>query len=1397
MIGLTVLSAIAVVGYVASIDWNQHKDKIAEKFFEVTGKKIVFDGPISMSLLPSPYLNASNVKIYNEGESSDKPLMQINDLVANLALMPLLKGNVDVQRMVLEKPQIYFEMMDDDTLNWQQPLSEEQRQKLESTEIALNSVSLENASLNFVDEAKDINLKLDNLNAEVVAESILGPYRIEGNYVKDNNPEGFAISVGHLSDSFATTLNLVISHPVSKSYLRFDGNFLLNNHAVNGNVIFESEKLMAFAQSNWKDLNFDQNYDYPLALSLDLKVNKTKVDFANIVVKYGNTSGAGNLSFPLDGEDYAYDRGKLPERKKVEMAFNFTDLNLTPLVYTFAKEFKKYQDKDAVYAPDLDFDIIGDVKAVKSQYKDQVIKDLDLSFDVLNDDLTINHLTGVFPGDTSLDFKGELTSVEDEPNYDVEFTFNSNDFLKTLNWLGINPTLSAVSTYRKALGSANISGTMNKVQISPFSLTIDKSSVSGEAGVKIGERLDALLVLNADTINFDNYISQLPKEEQEKPFAQRMQYRFEKLGFLKDFELQIISKLGLGIYENMPFENVEFNATLLNGELDIEKLNIGSVANSKLDFSGKVKGFGGVPACENLKYAIMTHDVSALLNKFEFRAPDIDFKLLKDFESKGIITGSLDRFVTKSVSKLGNLDFVYDGLVQKKDDVFYYNGKIEAKHPDFVRMLNDFNLKYAPPAYALGLFNLESKFVGNGDRFRATELKTNVGFNEFSGDVDYDNTTGRPHILTNLNVNKFEIERFFYNHTGVPGKPLMIKPTEDEKSEFIAMPLWNRNKLNYDFYKKFDLTADLKFGILSYYGWQSEDTSFNLVLQDAEAKISKFAGKYHDGEVRGETELKMQGTPLLSGKLDFENIEINKGNWGGSKYGISGGKLSAQTNFNTTAESSEEAINNLNGNSSFDFHNTTIKGWNFAAIYDDITVREKADGLVMMVKNNLEQGNTPFNSIKGKVSFDKGAFSFSDMTMQGSNVNVDVYGDGSLPSWDMNWLFNVKYAEPTYLPGFSFSLKGKISNPVIDVDVSALYDMYNSRQQRIEDQIRAVEEAKIKRLNGLLEEQNKLAAAVYDDFKKTVLSEYDQKKLLADGDEIKNNYEKIGRQIDIADKNISETITMGMSPKYDDELIKTMAERNRKHTQLLEKIKEQIAINYLNDMREKVKNNHQKLTATLNEVNDAIGKYDKGRHSLEERLAAILTTYRLDNDGDVIAQKIVIEEKSGSLDTSKNEELGKYIQPFDSKDAEELRIYNERLQTVLAKAQNDVQVLNENIDILLKTGEEKVAAAEKAYQEKLREEEVQRKLEENTGTISIKKTGKSLTVRRDIDEIEKVEEEASKQGIKVLDFTAKKTGRVVSSLKPQEEETDIKPSGIVVKKSDEKKSATGGVVIRK
>ena len=101
---LIVIGAGAGYYYISNIDWNQHKDKIATEFMNFTGKKIVFEGPVHLTILPSPNLQAEKIKIYDPKQKKADPLAEIKSLVVDLTLPALLKGDFDVKMMSLLEP---------------------------------------------------------------------------------------------------------------------------------------------------------------------------------------------------------------------------------------------------------------------------------------------------------------------------------------------------------------------------------------------------------------------------------------------------------------------------------------------------------------------------------------------------------------------------------------------------------------------------------------------------------------------------------------------------------------------------------------------------------------------------------------------------------------------------------------------------------------------------------------------------------------------------------------------------------------------------------------------------------------------------------------------------------------------------------------------------------------------------------------------------------------------------------------------------------------------------------------------------------------------------------------------------------------------------------------------
>ncbi|QEX21914.1 cell envelope biogenesis protein AsmA [Hypericibacter adhaerens] len=121
LIGLVVLIVAVVVAGIAilkSQDFNQYKALIAEKVKEATGRDLTLAGDVELVISLSPALAVNDVTFSNAPWGTRPELLKMKRLEAQVRLIPLLSGNVEVNRIVLKGADILLETNDKGQGNW-------------------------------------------------------------------------------------------------------------------------------------------------------------------------------------------------------------------------------------------------------------------------------------------------------------------------------------------------------------------------------------------------------------------------------------------------------------------------------------------------------------------------------------------------------------------------------------------------------------------------------------------------------------------------------------------------------------------------------------------------------------------------------------------------------------------------------------------------------------------------------------------------------------------------------------------------------------------------------------------------------------------------------------------------------------------------------------------------------------------------------------------------------------------------------------------------------------------------------------------------------------------------------------------------------------------------------
>ncbi|MBI1774992.1 MAG: AsmA family protein [Proteobacteria bacterium] len=116
---LTLLAVGGAVAIVSSIDPAAYATFAAERVREATGRQLTIAGPIGVQLWPRPAMRAEGISFANPAGGSRLAMLTLKRLELEVALWPLLKGEIIIERIVLVEPDLLLETDASGHRNWQ------------------------------------------------------------------------------------------------------------------------------------------------------------------------------------------------------------------------------------------------------------------------------------------------------------------------------------------------------------------------------------------------------------------------------------------------------------------------------------------------------------------------------------------------------------------------------------------------------------------------------------------------------------------------------------------------------------------------------------------------------------------------------------------------------------------------------------------------------------------------------------------------------------------------------------------------------------------------------------------------------------------------------------------------------------------------------------------------------------------------------------------------------------------------------------------------------------------------------------------------------------------------------------------------------------------------------
>ena len=116
---IIVVLGVAVTLFAAVFDWNWFKGPIERRVQAATGRTFSIGGELDVDLGLKPRISANDVRFGNASWSTHDTMVRVERLEFRIALLPLLRGRLELPYLHASKPMVVIERNRDGRGNWQ------------------------------------------------------------------------------------------------------------------------------------------------------------------------------------------------------------------------------------------------------------------------------------------------------------------------------------------------------------------------------------------------------------------------------------------------------------------------------------------------------------------------------------------------------------------------------------------------------------------------------------------------------------------------------------------------------------------------------------------------------------------------------------------------------------------------------------------------------------------------------------------------------------------------------------------------------------------------------------------------------------------------------------------------------------------------------------------------------------------------------------------------------------------------------------------------------------------------------------------------------------------------------------------------------------------------------
>lgn len=1056
IVGVIVIAVAVALIAPSLIDWNAYKDNITRELNRVTGRVVVIAGDIDFAILPSPKLTVGAARLANLKGAKAKDMVRLKSLDVRVALMPLLSGRIEIESIALVEPVIELELLADGRRNWDfgaaakstpgqggsgvRPEKNISRILGPLEGIRLHRFVIVNGTITYRDSAERTVKRVEKFNLTISAKSLMGPLEAAGKMRHGGADITFKSRLGRLDGLFGgggrTPAEITIELPGAKARITVRGALAAPAAGYNFTGSFEASgpDLAAFASTLRSFGGGGDELPGLLARKFNVKgklaATTAGIEANELELELGTTRGTGAVNVIL---------GEVPQ-VDVALSFNRIDLDRwlaeTPKrpVRKPAPPAKRRRGgilpviKAQGETPNLRGSVDVSVDAVV--YRGGVVRQAKFNASFGDGKLKLHQFAALLPGGSDVSLTGEALLGQRNWRFDGSVEAVSDNFRGVLNWLKIDTSKLPPGRVHKVSLTAKIGATERQISIDSLDLRLDASRITGGIVVALRARpsFGANLIINR--LNLDAYLPAAPKSGggamTAKPApATKTPAKAGPgvLAVLDGFDANLKLRVDRLTYNRVPVRNIRFNGTLFGGELTLRRASIGRVAGGKISLTGSLRGFSETLDLD-IHFKGSTKDPERLLQLGGVKASVADFGRI---DLSGRVRGTVKRLKLDATLKSGKTRIGIAGELRNLDAVPAYSLYVKARHPNFTEFVQSFDKSFNPPSPKLGVFALEGRVENTPRGVALSGLKGSLGPVKLKGAGDLILKGPRPKLVARLSAGEINTNLFLAARTPA------AKPRRRSKSRTAKRRArWSREPIELAALRTLDADIKLSSTLLVYRNFRISDPRAEIKLRDGVLKFERLGGNMFGGNfvLTGEIGTARLGGPVKTAlRLDITGANLRQALFNAADLDVADGIMNLNMNLVSTGRNQRQLVSNLNGTAALQVRNGAVRGFNLAAVNNQLRRLDRAIDFFTLLQTAMSGGITRFSTLDGTFTIKDGVAESRNLSLIAEGGEGRAVVVAELLPWMIDMNAEFRLSEHPKAPPFGMRLTGSLDNP--------------------------------------------------------------------------------------------------------------------------------------------------------------------------------------------------------------------------------------------------------------------------------------------------------------------------------------------------------------------------------